>query len=210
MGKRAGIVAAIILSITTIVAFIFLSYYYRKSMQNETNWKECKNNIKSVETLLRINEYQDSMINDLWLSKVANINLISNENVLSDLNDIITNEKLVIWFHHYKACNECIEKTIKLLNEYAGVINPDNIILISNFESQRELKSFVIKLDVKFQCFRIDARLNNLLDHDNGEIAQAFIMIDRRLRILFPFLIKDNSEGTRDYLERISKFLADL
>jgi len=175
--------------IITLFLFLINTYYVTTKKDTKANYET------DIESSIDLGLFSMDIetVNvqkKLWESTINNVELKDIDNHPLYLHDILEKDKLILYFDESKSCPPCIEKLISLLQNEGNSTLANKVLIISNFKTYRDLKSFTIKHNLNFQCYMIGRENQTILDLTESLISfdQLLFLCTKSKSIRFPIL----------------------
>ncbi|MCK9558783.1 MAG: hypothetical protein PHS23_09850 [Candidatus Cloacimonetes bacterium] len=157
---------------------------------------------QSINNSLKTIEYKDGLYRRLWLSNISWDELKSTDFEVVKWNDIVQGSKFVIWYDHVKVCADCLERILQTFID--SEINPGDIIIVSNYNNVRDLKSIKAQYGLEYDCYLANELPNLQLEGKR----MALFFSDKNRSIYFPCIVDSFDGDELRYLSFIqSKFV---
>ena len=118
------------------------------------------------------------------------------------LDDKTSKHKLVFFFSSY-SCNSCIDSEIKNIKSYEHLIDQDNIIILAQYESIRQLRSFLSNQELTIPVYCVNSNSLNILDTEN---TPFYFLINSNMKMEMFFIpIKEIPSYSKMYYMTIYK-----
>jgi|WetSurMetagenome_2_1015567.scaffolds.fasta_scaffold28510_3 hypothetical protein len=179
--------------------------------------------LKKKSQLLNQSNSQNSRISELLLASVIKNNIISNLNY-KKLNDITIkslNSNFVslkdelnfpiflFRFDPNHSCSPCIDNTLRILNSIGDSIGSERIVLLSKYNSDRDLKLLRMRNSLDFRLYNYnDVWIEDLEKSQLDQIQITFI-IDENFRIILPNLSSSDDSISNYYYSKIIDFFKE-
>lgn len=194
-----------ILVLIILIILLVLSTTTYNTNYNNVNCSECFNRLEEMQNEEFIKLKRDS--NELFTenSLLEDITLNSVNDTLIKISSIINESKLIYRFHEY-SCQYCIENDFNILKALAGIIDPNRIIVIANFENSRNLKILSINESLPFKCYNYKSILNLPIEKESINNSPCFFILDNKLEINLAYTSNPSHSINSPYFERIEMF----
>ena len=137
---------------------------------------------------------------------LKNIAVYDNENKKRLLNQLLNRKgKIIVNFSNSK-CSSCIEDVLYFINKYKKEINLENVILLGNFQDQRDYIMFKHENKINLKMYNI---YNQKLELEVETLNYPYIVItDSVLKAKSTFIpAKELPKRTDDYFKMIKNKL---
>lgn len=183
------------------INIMLLSFYFH----------ERQNNALPVEKFNKLHLEYNNLKNNYFLQLNDNLSFINPNKKIIDifgdtlsLKDIMFHKPKLVFSFSTFACSSCVESAIERLENIETGVGCENIILLTNYESVRDLVVFYKRTKLNYPIYRINDEFFNL-GVDKIHLPYFFVLKDD-FRIQDIYIVDQiNLNVTKKYLEIISK-----
>ncbi len=186
------------ISISHILIFLLIianlyQVYLNRALNNDLNQLKLKSEMVLNQNLPDVTEQSSSYTNleELALQGIKfnnDVNLTSMDGKQVTIDMAFDKATLVLYFKDV-ACRDCNQDKIYQFLSYYNESAIENLIIITNFESQRDFKNTMIETGLSnFKTFNSSLDLNL---YDKDEIV--LFALDDDLMLKYPFLIRNEN-----------------
>jgi hypothetical protein len=195
---------AIILLVFFNVALLLIIKKERKEYHNLYNSNEIKK-----DSIKQFKDFNNIFLLNFSLMCEFQSDLLDRNIVLTDENENyikfnqLTKEKPKLIFKYSALnCNDCVDEQIVLLKKAAKKIGSENIVIITDYGTPRELTQFIRMNQISFKIYNL--RNLKLTTIDNN-LPYYFILDESySLKLLF-FPLKGDTLITQQYFNKINE-----
>ncbi len=118
------------------------------------------------------------------------------------IKDELTRTKL-IYRYTQVSCLACVETDLNILKMLGDSIGTQNIIVLSNYVELNHAKAYLNQMGVKSQCYNFNGKLNLTMEEDSITQPPFFFLLDKTMKIHFPYKTDDEHSINSSYFRRI-------
>ncbi|MHA1974380.1 MAG: hypothetical protein ACTSW1_15380 [Candidatus Hodarchaeales archaeon] len=161
--------------------------------KNQKQWKEEYYNCLEVEA--QNNENNQLLLewitnqSHLWFSNFSDFGLILSKSINLFSGSEKLNNNLIYWFSSSRACRDCVDLDVNILKKMADSIGYDNILVVADFEDERDKKVFESKYKLYDQCslFEPGEIARKLIEKTSFD--RLFFVLNENNQMIFPTFI---------------------
>ena len=140
-------------------------------------------------------------------TQIANLQLETPLGANYSLQTLIDQQALVFYFDEY-ACGTCVDNYLDVLNELSDSINPEKIIILSNYKEKRLLRIKKNKFKLIQECY-IPSGYFDIPMNDTIEPAPFMFLLDQNLQVSLPRIGAYPDSINNPYFQNIISILQD-
>ena len=141
-------------------------------------------------------------------SILPEINVIDQNNRKIELKNIIKDNTLVYRFSEV-SCRPCVEDDIKILNELKDSIIGNNLFILTDFKTPKEMQIFSKMYNLKVPIYSYPNCINLLADMDTFDRKPYYFVLDTDLKVHFTYISHSGHNMHDKYFLRIIEYIQE-
>jgi peroxiredoxin len=131
-----------------------------------------------------------------------NIKIRAINNSQKSIEECIEKDVLVYRFSQF-SCPPCVENDMEILNQITDSIGAENILVLSDVASLKEMKIFSEQNHLKFPLYSYPSQLSLQADNDTIYEASYYFVLDCELKTKFTYISRSDHAIESPYFKRI-------
>lgn len=194
---------AVFLLLINILLLIILTYEKTKIFEMSKFNQQSNDSIIDLKGKNKILHQDIALMLEFQFRTIdSNVILYDENNIKTSLKQLCNKKPKLIFKYSTLNCNVCVDEQIKLLKKETEIIGVENVIIITDYKTTRELYQFrrMNQIDIKiynlmnYEITRIDKNLPYyFVLNSNSSISQLFIPIKNENVFIFQYFKEINN-----------------
>ncbi|MCX6326527.1 MAG: redoxin domain-containing protein [Bacteroidia bacterium] len=196
------IVSALLFSFN-IILLLIIRTERKKYFNLKLSFITCNDSIKQFKDRSNILLLNTSLMFEYQSKRIdGNIIFLNEEDDIISIKQLAMNSPKLIFKYSALNCNVCIDEQISLLKKASKDIGSENIIIITDYDTPRELSQFIRMNQINFRVLNLQNMEFTLIDKS----LPYYFILDESFSLKLLFIpIKGDTSLTQQYFNKISE-----
>ena len=205
--KQSTYVYKILLGVFLVLNISLL--FSIKNKRKEYNILQLHSNQRINDSIQNFKQRSDNLLSYISSAMEFSEEKIDSDIVLLDengnplkLKNIVGRSPKLVFKYSDLSCETCVEEQMALLKKASEKIGPENIVILTNYDSPRKFSQFVRMNQVTFKVLNLQNSKLSSIDF----VLPYYFILDNNFMLLQPFIpIRGEQYLTTKYFEKVSE-----